>query len=120
MPISDGWTVDPFGGEIRDGRVWGLGSGDAKGQIVAMLGAIEALVRPGTPIQGDLKQHRRWMSEGVGADLPDRPLSAAELSNINALARPGMKHAKTAAMEWTATSKVVTWTGYRPTHVTGL
>ena len=54
VPISDGWTVDPFGGEIRDGRVWGLGAGDAKGQIVAMLGAIEALVRTGTPIQGDL------------------------------------------------------------------
>jgi acetylornithine deacetylase/succinyl-diaminopimelate desuccinylase family protein len=54
VPISDGWTVDPFGGEIRDGRVWGIGAGDAKGQIVAMLGAIEGLVRTGTPIQGDL------------------------------------------------------------------
>ncbi len=54
VPISDGWTVDPFGGEIRDGCVWGIGAGDAKGQIVAMLGAIEGLVRTGTPIQGDL------------------------------------------------------------------
>jgi acetylornithine deacetylase/succinyl-diaminopimelate desuccinylase family protein len=54
VPISDGWTVDPFGGEIRDERVWGIGAGDAKGQIVAMLGAIEELVRAGTPIQGDL------------------------------------------------------------------
>jgi len=54
VPISDGWTVDPFGGEIRDGRVWGIGAGDAKGQIVAMLGAIEGLVRAGTPIRGDL------------------------------------------------------------------
>ena len=54
VPISDGWTADPFGGEIRDGRVWGIGAGDAKGQIVAMLGAIETLVRTGAPIQGDL------------------------------------------------------------------
>lgn len=54
VPISDGWTADPFGGEIRDGRVWGIGAGDAKGQIVAMLGAVEALVRTGAPIQGDL------------------------------------------------------------------
>jgi acetylornithine deacetylase/succinyl-diaminopimelate desuccinylase family protein len=54
VPISEGWTVDPFGGEIRDGRVWGIGAGDAKGQIVAMLGAIEGLVRAGTPIRGDL------------------------------------------------------------------
>jgi acetylornithine deacetylase/succinyl-diaminopimelate desuccinylase family protein len=54
VPTSDGWTVDPFGGEIRDGRIWGLGSGDAKGQIVAMLGAIEALVRSGAALRGDL------------------------------------------------------------------
>jgi acetylornithine deacetylase/succinyl-diaminopimelate desuccinylase family protein len=54
VPISDGWTVDPFGGEIRDGRVWGLGSGDAKGQIVAMLGAIEALARSRAPLRGDI------------------------------------------------------------------
>ena len=54
VPISDGWTVDPFGGEIRDGRVWGLGAGDAKGQIVAMLGAVEALVASGASRRGDL------------------------------------------------------------------
>jgi acetylornithine deacetylase/succinyl-diaminopimelate desuccinylase family protein len=54
VPISDGWTVDPFAGEVRDGRVWGIGAGDAKGQIVAMLGAIEALVAARAPRQGDL------------------------------------------------------------------
>jgi acetylornithine deacetylase/succinyl-diaminopimelate desuccinylase family protein len=54
VPVSDGWTRDPFGGEIRDGRVWGLGSGDAKGQIVAMLGAVEALARSGAPLRSDL------------------------------------------------------------------
>src|SRR5262245_57455039 len=54
VPISDGWTVDPFAGEVRDGRVWGIGAGDAKGQIVAMLGAIEAFVAAGAPRRGDL------------------------------------------------------------------
>ncbi len=54
VPISDGWTVDPFAGEVRDGRVWGIGAGDAKGQIVAMLGAIEAVVAAGGRLQGDL------------------------------------------------------------------
>jgi acetylornithine deacetylase/succinyl-diaminopimelate desuccinylase family protein len=47
VPRSDGWTVDPFAGEIRDGRVWGLGTSDAKGQIVAMLGALAALIEAG-------------------------------------------------------------------------
>jgi acetylornithine deacetylase/succinyl-diaminopimelate desuccinylase family protein len=54
VPISDGWTVDPFAGEVRDGRVWGIGAGDAKGQIVAMLGAIEALGAAGASLRGDL------------------------------------------------------------------
>lgn len=40
VPASGGWTVDPFGGAVRDDRVWGLGAGDAKGQLVAMLAAM--------------------------------------------------------------------------------
>ena len=34
---GDGWTVDPFGGEIRDGRLWGRGAADMKGGLAAML-----------------------------------------------------------------------------------
>lgn len=30
-------TIDPFSGEIRDGRVWGRGSSDTKGPMAAML-----------------------------------------------------------------------------------
>ncbi len=35
-----GMTIDPFGGEIRDGRVWGRGSSDTKGPMAAMLWAL--------------------------------------------------------------------------------
>lgn len=54
VPASGGWTVDPFGGEVRAGRVYGLGAGDAKGQIVAMLGAVESLVRTGSSFGGEV------------------------------------------------------------------
>lgn len=54
VPASEGWTDDPFGGVVRDGRVWGLGAGDAKGQIVAMLGALRALVETGTRLAGQV------------------------------------------------------------------
>ncbi|HEY8370130.1 MAG TPA: M20 family metallopeptidase [Thermodesulfobacteriota bacterium] len=54
VPASGGWTVDPFRGEVRDGRVYGLGAGDAKGQVVAMLGAVEALVASKTPFAGEV------------------------------------------------------------------
>lgn len=46
------WTVDPFGGEIRDGYVHGRGAVDSKGGAAAMLAACEALVRSKTPLRG--------------------------------------------------------------------
>ena len=30
---GDGWTVDPFGAEIVDGRLYGRGSADMKGGV---------------------------------------------------------------------------------------
>jgi acetylornithine deacetylase len=45
VPIGnpDAWTVDPFGGEVKDGRIWGRGSGDNKSGIAGSLFALEAL-----------------------------------------------------------------------------
>jgi acetylornithine deacetylase/succinyl-diaminopimelate desuccinylase-like protein len=35
-----GMTVEPFGGEIRDGKLWGRGASDTKGPMAAMLWAL--------------------------------------------------------------------------------
>ncbi len=35
-----GMTIDPFGGELRDGRVWGRGASDTKGPMASMLWAL--------------------------------------------------------------------------------
>ena len=35
-----GMTVEPFGGELRDGRIWGRGAADTKGSMAAMLWAL--------------------------------------------------------------------------------
>ncbi len=32
-----GMTVEPFGGELRDGKIWGRGASDTKGPMAAML-----------------------------------------------------------------------------------
>jgi acetylornithine deacetylase len=37
------WTLDPWSGETRDGRLYGRGSCDMKGGCVAILGAVRAL-----------------------------------------------------------------------------
>jgi acetylornithine deacetylase len=41
------WTADPWGGEIRDGRLYGRGACDMKGGVAAILGAVQALVASG-------------------------------------------------------------------------
>jgi succinyl-diaminopimelate desuccinylase len=39
----DRWSVDPYGGEIRDGRLYGRGSADMKSGVAAMVHAVRAL-----------------------------------------------------------------------------
>jgi acetylornithine deacetylase len=41
----DGMTVDPFGGEVRGGRVYGRGASDVKGSMAAMLAALSRVDR---------------------------------------------------------------------------
>lgn len=48
------WTTDPFGGEVRDGELYGRGSCDMKGGLVAALVAATALARSGVRLAGDL------------------------------------------------------------------
>jgi len=42
------WTTDPFGGEVRNGRIYGRGSGDMKGGVAAMMLAAMDAFREGT------------------------------------------------------------------------
>src|SRR5438067_8450793 len=48
------WAADPFGGELRDGEVWGRGALDMKGQVAAGAVALASLAREGFEPAGDL------------------------------------------------------------------
>jgi acetylornithine deacetylase/succinyl-diaminopimelate desuccinylase-like protein len=48
------WSVPPFAGELRDGKVWGRGALDMKGQVAASAVAIASLARDGFRPSGDL------------------------------------------------------------------
>ena len=71
VPVGDGWSVDPFGGVVKDGRVFGRGSTDQKSGLAASLFAIEALRRAGIQLSGPVEQSatvdEEWMGEnGLG------------------------------------------------------
>jgi succinyl-diaminopimelate desuccinylase len=48
------WKYDPFGAEIKDGRMYGRGTNDTKGNLAAMLVAMDALKRSGVPLTGSI------------------------------------------------------------------
>ncbi|HEX9368694.1 MAG TPA: acetylornithine deacetylase/succinyl-diaminopimelate desuccinylase family protein [Vicinamibacterales bacterium] len=55
VPAGAGWTVDPFGGDVRGGRIWGRGSSDMKAGIAAAVFATEAIRRAGVELNGSVE-----------------------------------------------------------------
>jgi succinyl-diaminopimelate desuccinylase len=55
VPPGDGWSVDPFAGLVRDGRLYGRGACDMKAGIAAAVYAAEAVRRSGVRLRGRLE-----------------------------------------------------------------
>src|SRR5436190_21112460 len=55
VPAGGGWTVDPFGGLVRDGRIYGRGSCDMKAGLAAAVYAAEAIRRADVDLHGTVE-----------------------------------------------------------------
>lgn len=55
VPAGHGWTVDPWAGEVRDGRVYGRGTCDMKGGLAAAIVAAETLIESGAARAGAIE-----------------------------------------------------------------
>ena len=66
VPAGDGWTQDPFGGEIVDGKIYGRGTTDDKGPTIAVLYAMKTLKEKNTLparvrlILGQTEENGEW------------------------------------------------------------
>lgn len=55
VPPGDGWTVDPFGALVLDGKIFGRGVCDMKAGIAAAVFAAEAIERAGVTLPGTIE-----------------------------------------------------------------
>jgi len=72
VPVVGEWSVDPFGGDIRDGRLWGRGSTDMKGGLAAAICGVAAAAR-----NGDLGRQ-----VAVSASVMEEVIEGAALSAV--------------------------------------
>ena len=71
VPAGDGWSCDPFGGELRDGKIWGRGTTDDKGPAIASLYALAALRDSGLPIRRRIRILFGCNEEAGSDDIKD-------------------------------------------------
>ena len=113
VPAGAGaWTADPFGGEIRDGVLYGRGACDMKGGIAAFVAACADILAGGSPtgsisllITGDEEGPAHdgttkvldWMA--ANGQVPDfclvgEPTNPTELGEIIKIGRRGSLNAR--------------------------
>ena len=56
VPVGDKdlWSVEPFEGVLRDGRIYGRGAADMKGALAAMIASVKAIVESEVNLRGRL------------------------------------------------------------------
>jgi succinyl-diaminopimelate desuccinylase len=56
VPVGDRekWNVDPFGAEVRNGKIYGRGSSDMKGGLAAMVMALDVIKSMNIELYGNL------------------------------------------------------------------
>lgn len=66
VPPGEGWTHDPYGGEIEDGRIYGRATAVSKGDFSSFTFAVRALESLQAPLQGGVELHFTYDEEFGG------------------------------------------------------
>jgi succinyl-diaminopimelate desuccinylase len=66
VPPGEGWTRDPYGGEIVDGKIYGRATAVSKGDFASFTFAVRALESLKAPLKGNVELHFTYDEEFGG------------------------------------------------------
>jgi acetylornithine deacetylase/succinyl-diaminopimelate desuccinylase family protein len=102
VPPGEGWSTDPYGAEIRDGRMYGRGVAVSKSDFATYAFALKALIASGAKLAGTVELHFTYDEEvggqigpgrliETGLSKPDYAISAGFAYNV-VIAHNGCLH----------------------------
>jgi len=91
VPPGEGWTTDPYGGEIRDGHLYGRASAVSKSDFASFTFAVRALESLQVPLNGSVELHFTY-DEEFGGELGPGWLLKHGLTKPDLLIAAGFSH----------------------------
>ena len=91
VPPGEGWTTDPYGGEIRDGSIYGRASAVSKSDFASFTFAVRALESLQAPLKGSVELHFTY-DEEFGGELGPGWLLKHGLTKPDLLIAAGFSH----------------------------
>jgi len=91
VPPGEGWTHDPYGGEVVDGKLFGRASAVSKSDFATYTFALRALEALGAPLKGGVELHFTY-DEEFGGELGPGWLLARGLTRPDFLIAAGFSH----------------------------
>jgi succinyl-diaminopimelate desuccinylase len=91
VPPGDGWSHDPYGAEIVDGRMYGRASAVSKSDFASFTFAVRALEALGAPLKGAVELHFTY-DEEFGGELGPGWLLKNGLTRPDLLIAAGFSH----------------------------
>ena len=91
VPPGEGWTHDPYGGEVVDGKLYGRASAVSKGDFASYTFAVRALESLGAPLKGGVELIFTY-DEEFGGELGPGWLLAKGLTQPDFLLAAGFSY----------------------------
>ena len=91
VPPGEGWTHDPYGGEIADGALYGRASAVSKSDFASFTYALRALQALGVPLRGSVELHFTY-DEEFGGELGPGWLLSQGITKPDLMIAAGFSH----------------------------